>query len=613
VIGRRTWVLHLGGALALVAYAIFQGDATGDNALMWLGGGALAVIWLALATVGRPARVWTLVPLAGLGAWFALSITWSSMPDRSWAYADRALVYLLFVAVGLWLAPRTRELAIGLCALLAATAVWALAGKVLPVLPSSTPGVRLNAPVGLWNQLALLGDFALVLALWVAAHRRVTGSLLAYLWIVALVLTVSRGGIAIGVLAVLAWMALSGGALDALMTVVAAGIPAAAVAGVAFALPAITSTSVASNASQWHQGLVFGGLLLAGAAACAALTRLPRPEVTATRRRGALAVGAIAALALVAGVALKAQSLWDRFTSSAEVGNSSQRLASLGSNFRWAWWTRAWHVFTLHPLQGTGAGTFSLTDLLYSSTDLDTTIEPHNLPLQLLAETGLVGFMLLALSVGALLGSAGKRRGHELALWFVVVVFLVHALIDVDWDFVAVCAPAFLVAGALAGRPLPPRTVSPSALVLSAGAALMLFTCLLLPWLGNRWENEAGLESPAHAIATARAAHSVDPLLVQPLQTEAENQPHTLAGRRAALALYRQTTHMQPQNPYTWLDLGLFEFYLRCPVLAYPALETYTNLDSHADDLYGGDQKLKALAYIDSGKADPAFCAAYQG
>ena len=61
-----------------------------------------------------------------------LSISWSLLPDRSWDYADRALVYLLFAALGLWLAPRTRELANGLCILLGAVVVWSLAGKVLP-------------------------------------------------------------------------------------------------------------------------------------------------------------------------------------------------------------------------------------------------------------------------------------------------------------------------------------------------------------------------------------------------------------------------------------------------------------------------------------------------
>src|SRR4029077_15497335 len=65
---------------------------------------------------------------------------------------------------------------------------------------------RLRGPVGLWNQLALLGDFALALALW---HKRRAGTLLAYGWLVALALTYSRGGLVTAVFVVAAWFVLS--------------------------------------------------------------------------------------------------------------------------------------------------------------------------------------------------------------------------------------------------------------------------------------------------------------------------------------------------------------------------------------------------------------------
>ena len=71
--------------------------------------------------------------------------------------------------LGLWLAGRTRELALGLCgAARRRLRSGRSLGKVVPPLYDyGRPGVaRLRAPVGLWNQLALLGDFALPLALW---------------------------------------------------------------------------------------------------------------------------------------------------------------------------------------------------------------------------------------------------------------------------------------------------------------------------------------------------------------------------------------------------------------------------------------------------------------
>jgi len=607
-------------AFVLLATALFAGGATGDGSLMWLGAGVLGALLVTLVSRGVPARWWVLLPLGALAAWSAASIAWSTLPDRSWEYGDRALVYLLFAALGLFLASRTRMLALGLSAVLGAVALWSLAGKVLPPLAGGYSTIaRLSAPVGLWNQLALVGDFALPLSLWLAGRRRLPGTLLAYVWLVALVLTVSRGGIAVAVIIAAAWLLLSGEAGEGVATLLAAGLPAAVVAGVAFALPAVTGSGQ-SHATRWHQGLLFGGLLLLGAAGACLLARTRRPRMTAARRRAGMLAGTLAvAGGLVAG-ALKARSAWDQFKSSAEVSNSASRFTSAGSNFRWVWWNRAWHAFTLHPLGGTGAGSFELTNLLYRTSDLDYTNEPHDLPLQFLSETGLVGFTLALLAFGLLLSAATRRRGHELALFLLFLAYLLHSLIDIDWDFIAVSAPAFLTAGALAGRPAPRRPLSPFAALVAAGVGLALVVCLLLPWLGNRWANEAELDAnPARALAAARRAHAADPLLLEPLWTEAENQPDDTAGTRAALALFREATAMQPQNPYAWLSLADFELSLGpsgsigCPRLVFPALQRFTNLDDHDLPYLGAEAKNRALAYVDSGRPDPSYCAPYGG
>ena len=152
--------------------------------------------------------------------------------------------------------------------LLAAVAAWALLAKVIPPLYDYGPpgATRLRAPVGLWNQLALLGDIALPLALW---RRRLSGTLLAYLWLVALVLTYSRGGLATAAVVVTAYLVLADDRLDRGAALVAAAVPAAIVAGVAFALPGITNDAQ-STSTRWHDGLVFGAVLLGGAVVAAA-------------------------------------------------------------------------------------------------------------------------------------------------------------------------------------------------------------------------------------------------------------------------------------------------------------------------------------------------------
>lgn len=581
----------LAGTILLTGCALFFGGGVTDGPLPWLGAAALALILLLLTVVGLPGGLRLVAPFAAFAAWLALSITWSVLPDRSWDYADRTLVYLLFALLGLWLAGRTRQLALGLALVLGAVIAWSLLGKVLPpVYDYGGPDVtRLRGPIGLWNQLALACDFALPLALW---RRRVEGTLLAYLALVALVLTYSRGGIVTAVVVLALWLAFGGERFESAGTLVAAAVPAAVVLGVAFALPGITANAQPLHV-RWRDGLIFGALLLAGALAAAFLRRIPLPRPSPAVRRAALVAAALAVAAAVAVVAIKG-------AGSGSVGNGGGRLGSTSSNFRFTWWGQALHGFSHHRLAGTGAGSFQLTNLLYRRSYLDTTTEPHDLPLQFLSETGLIGLLLFALATAALLRGAVRRRGHELALGLLLPAFLVHSLVDIDWDFVAVSAPAFLAAGALAGR-LPARRASPFAVLAAAGAALLAFGALLSPWLGHRWSGEALAElggSNAKVISLARRARSVDPYLVEPLWWQASAQ----ADPNRAWALYREAVRVQPHNPYTWLQAGLFAVGEGCPRAGYTYLEKFTELDPYDRPSVGADAYRRALALVNSGK-----------
>ena len=583
--------LPLAASLVLAGAALFFGGGPGYGSLPWLGGGALLALLAALGLRGLPAGWPLVVPLALLTGWLALSIWWSVMPDHSWEYANRALVYLLAAALGLWLADRRRSLALGLLALLAALIGWSLLGKVLPSLYDyGPPGVgRLRGPVGLWNQLAFLADLALVLALW---RRRLEGALVAYGALAALLLTYSRGGVVTAVLLVAAWFALDDERAEGARTLLAGALPAAAVVGIAFALPGVTGDGQSSHVRS-RDGLIFGALLVAGGVATVLLRRVPLPRVS---RRVLLGAGAAVVIALAAVVIVKGGG-------SGAVGNGSGRLANTSSNFRFVWWHQALEGWQHHRLAGTGAGTFQLTNLLYRANYLDVTIEPHSLPLQFLTEAGVVGLLLAIGALAALVRPAWRRpRGHELALALMLPAYLVHGLVDVDWDFAAVSVPVFLVAGSLAGA-APRSAASPFALLAGAGAALLAFGVLLLPWLGERWSSDAlGASPPAHAISLANRAHSVDPFLVEPywakaLAAEQRNDPP-----RIAFAYYVQAVHRQPANPATWLAAGEYAFGIGCYQSAYTYLERYTELDQKARSSDGGDDYNTALQRVNAGK-----------
>lgn len=581
----RDLVSPLPVALALAAAALFLGGGSGTGSLPWIGGAAVAAAVAFVVTRGFPPGWTAFLPLAGLAAWCALSVVWSDAPDRSWEYANRTLVYLAFAVVGAYVPPRTRQLAVGFAALLGAVAVWALAGKVFPWLYEDYGRIaRLRTPVGYWNGLALLGDIALPLGLWIALRRRIVGALLVYAWLVALALTFSRGGAIVAVLVVAAWIALSRAWVDGIATLVAAGIPAALVVAAAFALDGVTADGT-SHATRVRDGLVFGSALVAGVGILAPLALLPRPAVTPALRRLALGTLAVAAAAVLVLGALHAGSWWDSFTASSvtQVSNDKNRFGSAGSNFRWVWWKEAWRGFEDAPLTGNGTGAFHLTNLRYRGTYLDQATEPHDLPLQFLSETGVVGCALFLLSAAALLRAGFRRRnGPELALSLAFPAYLVHGLIDIDWDFAAVTAPVLLVAGALAARPVPEGRRAPSAFAVLTGAGVVLavLTSLFTVWLGARWSAEASrsLSRPAHAIALAKRARSVNPTAVDPLFTQALAEQ--LRGNEVgALQLLRRATRVQPANPQAWYLLGAFLADAGCPHAALPPLEKFTELN----------------------------------
>jgi hypothetical protein len=579
--------LPLAASLLLAGLALFFGGGPRYGSLPWLGAGALLAIVASLAAVGVPGGWPRLVPFALLAGWLALSITWSALPDLSWDYANRTFVYVLFAALGLWVSARRRAFAVGLMALLGAVIVWSLLGKVLPFVYDygSLQVGRLRGPIGLWNQLALACAFALPLSLW---RRGLEGTLLAYVSTVALLLTYSRGGVLTAVLVVGAWFALDESTTEGARTLLAASAPAAVVVGIAFALPGVTGDAQPSHV-RWRDGLVFGALLVLGALAARLLLRAPLPAIS---RRQVLAAGLVVALALVVVLVVKGGG-------SGAVGNGGARLGSTSSNFRFTWWRQALEGWEHDPLAGTGAGSFHVTNLRYRNSFLDFTTEPHDLPLQFLSEAGIVGLALLVASVVLLY--PGRRRGHELALSLLLPAYLVHALVDIDWDFVAVSAPAFLAAGALVGRP-PVRRVSPFAVLAAAGAGLLVFVVLLLPWLGERWSDDATFTaSPARATQLAKRARSVDPLLVEPLWALALAADERNDVVRS-LAYYEEATRVQPENAQTWLAAGRYALDIGCARRALQHFYRFNALDKYARPSEGPDDYQRALRLVNSGK-----------
>jgi tetratricopeptide (TPR) repeat protein len=599
------------GALALAGLvgaallgAAYHGDGSDVDGILSVGGGAVVLLSGALlaAALGRLALpragrsgAFVIATMVGLVAWTGLTVVWSIVPDRSWDAFNKTVAYAAFLGLGLVLAAVAgrfgARLGASLLALFTAIVLlWGLLSKAVPALDSSGGRVaRLSEPIGYWNAVALLADVAVVLGLWLGASRghetkvRVAGGLLVYGATLALLMTISRTGLAAGVVVVALWLLLAQKRVEGGLLLCASVIPAALIAGWAFTRPALVDDG-ASHADRASDGAVFGVLALIGAAAVIVLvavgTRRGLGEDARARvGRGLLATVAlgvvVAALAFVVAVGNPASWASDQISASkscSEVANSANRFGSLNPNGRLCWWKEAWKVFAGNDPEGAGADSFEIARKRYR-VDARTVTEPHSVPIQQLAEGGLGGLALfLALVVAAAAACTcavrrleGGERSAAIALVAAPTAYGLHALVDYNWDFLATAAPTMVALGVLAavGRPPGVRKRRP---LLGVSAVLLVAAVLVsfsFPRLAERSVRSSTLaldeQQYQKAYDQARRARFFNPLAVDPifaLARVAERRgEHATAERR-----YIQAVELQPENPDTWYALGLYEF-----------------------------------------------------
>ncbi len=640
--GRATAIL--GAAGVLLVWAFFDGGASGTDATAQLGTAAaiaaavLLVGWgrgvVVMPRLDRPGLV-AVTAAAGFTAWTGLSVWWSIAGDRSFDALGKSLVLLAFGVVGLAAAVLpgrpVRAVALVVAAALGAVLCWALLGKAVPALGPDDAGrvARLRGSIGYWNALALLADAALGLGLWLVAsvrdrYGRPAGTLLLYLATLAILLTQSRAGLVAGiaVLALALW--LTADRVEGAMLALLACSPGLFVAGWAFTRPALVEDGAAS-AARASNGAALGALTLLGAViALVAVARVPVARLVATRRSAVVRslVGAagllcvVGLLGFVAAVGNPVTWAGDQLSSSGEVVNGPGRLGRLETNNRTVWWGEAWEIFRAHPAGGTGASTFEIARKRVRD-NAQNVSAPHSVPLQLLSDTGLPGFLLgLALVVGVAVGIRaalrrleGDERAAAVGLVALPLAFALHALVDLDLDFLAVAAPTMLVSAVLvgAGRPAAARAGG----LVTAGvvvAALAAAWVLVAPALSSRSIESAyrdvGDARLDAAKSAARRAQRLDPLSPEPLYARA-TVANSLGNAAEADAFYVSATRLQPENPATWYALGLYRYISGDLCGAYVALNAAYTLDPKSSLFYPGSELDRARDAVND-KASPA-------
>jgi hypothetical protein len=269
-----------------------------------------------------------------------------------------------------------------------------------------------------------------------------------------------------------------------------------------------------------------------------------------SRRFGVVLLVAVAA-AVVGGVALFFTRVhdpggwvagkWRAAHTYSTSEKASTHLLQVGSN-RFDFWRVAIGEFERHPVVGEGARAFGPAYLMHGNS-AETPRRAHSLPLEVLAEQGVVGFGLFAVAIGAplLLALRRARRGDVVAAAALggVLAWGVQCLVDWVWTLPATTILAIVLLGVGAsardGRgAVAPRVARGVAVGLVAAAVLAFAP----PWLAARY-TDRGVAN--RSTADLHRARRLDPLSTAPLLAATTVEP-----LRAALPDLERAARQEP-------------------------------------------------------------------
>ena len=588
----------------------------GLTAYLGLGGGGfdplvsgqagIAIWWVLLLTVlvaALPRRRLGTLSLCALGLlaafvlWTALSLRWTESTEKTAADLAQVTTFLGVFALALFSrADRgARRMLSAIAAGIVLVSVVALLSRLHPSwFPEAsqtgrfleTGRERLSYPLDYWNGLAALVAIGLPLVLQIAGDaRQVAVRALAAAALPAMFLTIfltlSRGGIAAGILALGVYMALTVDRIPRFLTLLVTGIGGGAL--ILLANHRYELVHGFSNAAAHSQGnqmlwLTIAVCILAGLAQLV-LSRARLPQwARVSRRQSLAATAAVALVGLIAFLAVSGPSrvshAWHDFKqpSGGSIQGTS-RLGSVGGENRYQLWSSAIREFDSEPLKGTGSGTFQLwwtRDADVSAPILDT----HSLYLQVLGELGIVGLAILLAFVATTLGGGtarvlrarATRRAPLAAALAGSTVLWTTSLFDWTWKIPIIPIAALLLIAVTisAGDPAPERepglrwplragVVAVAVAALIAIAIPLASTSLIRQSQANARDGDT-----AAALADARSAQNVQPGAATPRIQEAlllEAEGEYAAAASAAVA----ATEREPTNWRTWLLLSRIE------------------------------------------------------
>lgn len=459
LIGARAVLLAGPTALAFFTGGYFDEPRVWAGLLAWL----LVALAALTATRSLPRRSSSWMALGGLAAfaaWTLLSIVWA--PIAGSAY-DAGQIVVLYVGVVLaaalllhgtsWQRSVEPLLAAGTLIVI----LYGISERLLPGLLHFSRSVsaqgRLEQPLTYWNAMGELAALGFVLCARIAGDstrgwrlRAAAAAASASLGL-GLYLSFSRGALFAGAAGIVALVVLAPRReqVEGSIVTIAAGALAAAAAA---PFGGVTSLAGGLSTRERQGAVVLVLLVLISALAGVAQWRLRRRRTEDQRlhlpRLAPWLAGALICAGLAGAIVVGAKE-----GSGVALGAGASRYTTVQSN-RYAYWRVAAKAFEHEPFHGVGAGGWAVWWLRYRPFSAGAT-DAHSLPLQTLAELGVVGFALLLAFLGgvALAGARAMRARPMLAAGplAALVVYIAHAPLDWDWQMPAVTLVALVLAG----------------------------------------------------------------------------------------------------------------------------------------------------------------------
>jgi hypothetical protein len=593
----------LPGAIAITVLLVWVGLDGSFVATRWLPGGLVAVVLLGLVIVATPGSslvasraTWLAVAaLAAFTVWSYATIAWAGSRGDALDGANRTLVYLVLFslfAIRTW-RPRTAGTALGTYAVVVSgigiVDLYRAAHASDP--RTSFIAGRLAVPISYPNATCAILFMAAAPAVVLAGRRTVPLAARAVLLAAAGIATQlalicqSRASLIAVPVTFVVLIAFVPGRIRTLTTV---GAVAVATALISHPLLHVFSAVVAnegvdSAVKAASRDIILSGIALAAlGAALAFADRFVNlhPKTGKRLEAGAIGLVAIAAIAVVVAAAPRignpvdrARTMWNSFKGGQYVqeANRAHFTSGVGSG-RYDIWRVAFHEFQHHPIAGVGVDNFAADYLRERTKSFEEPQYPHSIELRTLAQTGIIGTLILLLFLGSVLwswGSRWRRSSREArALLGAFAAFFtywfVHGSVDWFWEMPALGGAAFAFLGLALAVGAPEREVplSPQrrlAIVVPIGLAC--FVILGAPWLSARAVDDAASNwpsDPAHAFDQLRLARELNPLSAVPDLTAGviAGQVNDDTRLRAA---YLQALKRNPHDWYPMVELAAAE------------------------------------------------------